>query len=91
MHIEGLGDIFVWLYLLINAAVFVLYGVEKWKAERHKWRISEQALLGAAFLGVFGAFLGMHFFRHKIRKPKFSVGVPLIMLLEIGMGYLILR
>ena len=36
MHIEGLGDIFVWLYLLINAAVFVLYGVDKWEAERHK-------------------------------------------------------
>ena len=91
MHIEGLGDIFVWLYLLINAAVFVLYGVDKWKAERHKWRISEQALLGAAFLGVFGAFLGMHFFRHKIRKTKFSVGVTLNKMLEIGMGYLILR
>lgn len=90
MHIEGFGHVFVWIYLLINAAVFVLYGVDKWKAERHKWRISEAALLGAAFFGVFGALLGMRFFRHKTRKPKFSVGVPLIMAAEMAVGWLIL-
>lgn len=89
MHIEGFGHVFVWIYLLINAAVFGLYGVDKWKAEHHKWRISEAALLGAAFFGVFGALLGMYFFRHKIRKPKFSIGVPLVMLLEIAAGWLI--
>ncbi|MEY8426118.1 DUF1294 domain-containing protein [Lachnospiraceae bacterium 46-15] len=89
MYIEGAGNVLVWLYLLINAVVFVLYGVDKWKAEHHKWRISEAALLGAALFGVFGALLGMYFFRHKIRKPKFFIGVPLVMLLEIAAGYLI--
>ena len=37
--------------------VFTLYGVDKWKAKRQKWRISEMTLLGMAF--VFGAAGGV--------------------------------
>lgn len=49
--------------------VFTLYGVDKWKAKRQKWRISEMTLLGMAFVfGAAGAFAGMLLFHHKTRK-----------------------
>ena len=58
--------------------VFTLYGVDKWKAKRQKWRISEMTLLGMAFVfGAAGAFVGMLLFHHKTRKWKFRILVPL--------------
>lgn len=71
------------IYILCNIITFFLYGIDKWKAKHHKWRIPERVLLFAAICGVFGAFAGMCLFRHKIRKPKFYLGVPLIFLLEL--------
>ena len=48
------------LYVLLNVVVFGLYGIDKYKAIHHKWRIPEATLLGAAVLGVFGALCGMY-------------------------------
>ncbi|MGN0362512.1 MAG: DUF1294 domain-containing protein [Bilifractor sp.] len=74
------------LYLLaINIISFILYGVDKRKAIRHKWRIPEATLLLFAFLGgAAGALLGMFFFHHKTRKWKFRILVPLALVLWIG-------
>ena len=72
--------------------VFTLYGVDKWKAKRQKWRISEMTLLGMAFVfGAAGAFTGMLLFHHKTRKWKFRILVPLFLLLQAAGGYWILR
>ena len=50
------------LYLVgINVLTFLVYGLDKWKARRRRWRISEQTLLLLAVLGgSIGALLAMH-------------------------------
>lgn len=78
------------LYVLSNVVVFVMYGIDKYKAIHHKWRIPETTLLGAAVIGVFGALSGMYFFRHKTRKPKFFITVPLILVLETAVAVWVL-
>ena len=70
-------------YLLVNLIVFAMYGIDKAKAVRNEWRIPEKTLIGLAVLGASGALLAMFVFRHKIRKPKFYIGVPLILIAEI--------
>ena len=75
---------FIILFLIVNLVVFSMYGIDKWKAIHHKWRIPEATLICAAFFGVVGALLGMIVFHHKIRKPKFYISLPLIMILEVA-------
>lgn len=64
------------IYALINATSYILYGMDKFKARKNKWRISEQSLLIASLLGPVGALLGMQHFRHKTQKPMFKFLVP---------------
>ena len=66
------------IYLIIlNILAFACYGIDKKKAEKGKWRISEACLLTMAVLGgALGALLGMLFFHHKTRKKKFYILVP---------------
>lgn len=74
----------VFYYVLLNIAAFILYGLDKWKARRDKWRIPEKMLLLTAFLGGgCGAFLGMQIFRHKTRHVLFILLVPLSIVLHI--------
>lgn len=66
--------------IIINIAAWLMYGLDKWKAKSGAWRIPERTLLLTAFLGgAAGALAGMLLFRHKTRKPKFIVGVPLML------------
>ena len=76
------------IYLLaVNFITFLLYGDDKSRARRHAWRIPEKVLMGAAVIGgSIGALLGMSIFHHKTRKPKFYIGIPLIMLIEFGLA-----
>lgn len=69
--------------LLINAVGFVFMLVDKRRAQKNLWRISESTLLTVAILGgSIGSYAGMKVFRHKTRKPKFSIGIPVIILLQ---------
>ena len=79
------------LYLaVINIIAFAMYGIDKSKAKHNKWRISENALiLVAVFGGSIGAYSGMQIFRHKTKHLKFTVGVPVIFVLQILLGILI--
>ena len=74
--------IIIW-YLVINVVSFVMYGADKKKAERGQWRIPEATLLltGALGGGV-GSALAMKSFRHKTKKPKFLVFVPVFIILH---------
>ena len=80
------------LYLIfINIIAFCAYGIDKKRAVRNQWRISEKALLGLAVLGgSIGALLGMKVFHHKTRKAKFFVGVPVILVTEVIVGFLVI-
>ncbi len=69
-------------YIFVNAAVFLLYGLDKYRAVHGTWRIPENTLIAAAVLGCYGALSGMLVFRHKTRKLKFRVVVPLICIAE---------
>ena len=81
-------DVAFWGYLiLMNLIAFALYGIDKRRAKQGAWRISEYTLLLVALLGgSLGALLGMRYFRHKTRHRKFRYGVPLILLLQLGLG-----
>ena len=73
------------LYLfLINAAAFLLMLVDKIKARKNRWRIRESTLILSAVLGgSLGALAGMYLFRHKTLHPKFTIGIPVILALQI--------
>ena len=80
----------VLIYLaVINVVTFFMYGVDKWKAKKSKWRIREAALLGLAILGgSIGAWLGMKAWHHKTQHKKFKYGVPAIIIVQLALiGY----
>ena len=82
------------IYLIaINIATFFVYGIDKWKARRSKWRIPESTLLTLAVLGgSIGAFIGMRTWHHKTMHNKFKFGVPLIINLQVVLAvYIYIR
>ena len=71
---------------VINLAAFVMWGVDKARAKKGAWRISESALLLIALLGGgLGALLGMLVFRHKTQKWQFKLGVPVCLMYQVGL------
>ena len=73
-------------YIVVNIVAFAMYGADKYFAKNDMWRISEKALLGiAAIGGAFGAFLGMETFRHKTNHKKFTLLVPVLMAVHLGL------
>lgn len=78
-------DRLVLLYLIIiNAAAFLLMLVDKLKAKHGAWRIPEATLIGVAAIGgSIGSLAGMYLFRHKTRHIKFTVGIPLILVVQL--------
>lgn len=77
--------VFLIIYLfLINAAGFLLMLADKHKARKNKWRIPEATLMCAALLGgSLGCLLGMYACRHKTRHLKFTLGLPVILAVQI--------
>lgn len=81
---------------LINAAGFILMLADKWKAKKNKWRTPEKTLMTVAAVGgSLGVLLGMYTARHKTQHPKFTIGIPVILAVQIVaavvIGCLILR
>ena len=82
--------LFVYL-LIVNAAGFALMLADKYKARKNLWRVPEATLMGVAVLGgSIGSLLGMYTVRHKTKHPKFTVGIPVILALQIVLGILLL-
>jgi uncharacterized membrane protein YsdA (DUF1294 family) len=73
---ESVDILFPIIYAVFNAISYTLYGMDKFKARKDKWRISEQSLLIVSLFGPIGALLGMQYFRHKTRKLIFKFLVP---------------
>ena len=73
------------IYLIaINVVAFFLYGIDKWKAKRSKWHISEATLLGLTVIGgSIGAWPCMKVWHHKTMHKKFKYGIPLILVAQI--------
>mgnify|MGYP003469386319 FL=1 len=74
-------------YLLgINAVTFIVYGIDKYKAKKARWRIPEATLLLLAVLGgSIGAWMGMKVWHHKTKHKKFKYGIPAILLIQIAL------
>ena len=74
------------LYLaLMNLAGFAAMGLDKGRARRGRWRVSEKALFLPALLGgALGGVLGMRAFRHKTRRWYFRFGFPALLVLQLA-------
>lgn len=76
-----------WYLLGVNLCAFALMGVDKRKARRGDWRVSETSLFLPALLGgALGGVLGMRMFHHKTRHWYFRFGFPLLLLLQLALG-----
>lgn len=66
----------------VNVASLMIFGFDKLRSVEGVWRIPESRLLLIAFIGPFGAFVGMLLFRHKTRKVKFLL-IPIFLFAQI--------
>lgn len=74
-----MDDFFLITAMVGNTLTFSMMGLDKYFAVKGKWRISEgKLLLSALICGGMGALLGMVFFRHKTKKIKFKILLPII-------------
>ena len=90
MSINTLHSCLAYYLLGINAVAFIMYGIDKYKAKKARWRIPEATLLLLAVLGgSIGAWMGMKVWHHKTKHKKFKYGIPAILLIQIAlMAYL---
>lgn len=73
-----------WVWVGLNGLTFLLYGYDKHCAKKGAWRVPEwQLLLAAACFGSIGALLAMKVFRHKTKHAKFTIGVPVLLGVQI--------
>lgn len=80
MYVLGL----VIYFFIINLFAIFLMKYDKVKAINNQYRVSEKTLfLIALILGGIGIYIGMYLFRHKTKHVKFTVGIPLIIILNI--------
>ncbi len=78
----------VYYLLIINSISFFFMFIDKRRAIKGIYRISENTLLSFAIIGgSLGILIGMNFFRHKTKKNKFKLGVPIIILIQIILVY----
>ena len=84
--INSIGVLRLIVYLLIvNVIAFFAMGIDKWKAKKDAWRIPESTLMALVLIGGgIGGIAGMYTFHHKTKKPKFYIGFPAMLVLEIA-------
>jgi len=71
-------------FVIESIILLILMGMDKSKAKKHEWRISEKTLFTIAiFGGACGGVLGMYFFRHKTKHNSFAFGFPLLAAVHI--------
>ena len=81
-----IANALLYYLIVINVVTFLVYGIDKVKAKRGYWRISEATLLMLAVIGgSIGALLGMKVWHHKTMHKKFKYGLPLILLGQIAL------
>lgn len=84
--------IFIIYLISVNIAAFIIYGVDKRRAKKQKWRISEATLFVLALIGgSVGSEIAMYTFHHKTRHMLFVIGIPCIILLQLPLLVLIFR
>lgn len=85
-------QILTFTILIWNLIVFLIYGLDKGKAQKGHYRIPEKVLLTMALcLGGLGAGFGGYFFHHKTRKWYFQATWVLGIVIDMGVFFLIWR
>lgn len=75
---------FIIYIIIINIVTYTLYAYDKHQARKHKWRVKESTLLlFPLIMGSFGALIAMYTLRHKTKHKKFTLLVPLLLILNI--------
>lgn len=84
IELYSTGEIILLSYLFImNLFAFSIMGIDKYKARKNKWRISEKTFFLLSICGgALGTILGMIVFRHKTQHKSFYMGIPLLYLLN---------
>ena len=84
-------NIILYYLLAVNIATFFLYGIDKYKAKKGRWRISEAILLLMAVIGgSIGAWAGMRLWHHKTMHKKFKYGIPIIIIIQVALAVYLL-
>ena len=87
-----MNSLITYYILGINAITFIIYGIDKLKAKKGKWRIPESTLLLLAIIGgSIGAWFGIKVWHHKTLHKKFKYGIPLIVIAQIAIAVYIFR
>jgi uncharacterized membrane protein YsdA (DUF1294 family) len=74
----------IYYYIFINIFTFILFGIDKYRAIKNKYRVKESTLFSLSFIGgALGGFFGMKIFRHKTLKSSFKYGIPFLAFIEI--------
>lgn len=78
-------NIFVSYLIILNLVGFFIMSVDKKRAIKNQWRISEKALIGISIIGgSIGMLTGMSTFRHKTKHKKFTIGIPIILVIQVA-------
>lgn len=84
--------ILIGYFLVINIISFFTMKHDKKQAVYHDFRISEKTIfIFSLLLGGVGTYIGMYVFRHKTKHTKFTVGIPMTIILNIITIYYILN
>ncbi|MCR4896704.1 MAG: DUF1294 domain-containing protein [Lachnospiraceae bacterium] len=76
----------IFYFLFLNVVGLVSMADDKRRAKRNLWRIPERTLFLIALLGgSIGSLAGMYLFRHKTKHPRFVIGMPVILLLQVSL------
>lgn len=82
--------IIIYYLLIINSGTFLLFGIDKHLARKNKERIPESTLISLSALGgAAGGLAAMYIFRHKTKKAKFFLVVPMLLVLHIVIAILV--
>ena len=85
-------SLFLPYLMIINVLSFIVYGIDKHKAKKGKWRISETNLLLLALMGgSVGAWAGIRVWHHKTMHKRFKYGIPFIIFVQVAMVLYILN
>jgi len=81
---SGMAVLLIIYLSAVSLLGFIVMGADKRKAEKQLWRIPEKTLFLVALIGgSIGVLLGMWVFRHKTKHLSFSLGIPLIIAVQI--------
>ncbi len=87
----GENELLILVYIsALNLFSFAIMGYDKFSSIRDLRRIPEKTLFAIGlFGGAVGLYLGMNTFRHKTKTPSFTYGIPLLIILNIVLIYLL--